>query len=138
MTHLAGHDAHLSPRDREMIIRLNAAGDLNQTQIAERLGVHQSTVSRTLSRFAATGDLHEHLTGGHSLTYDDNDLYRLDCLISHNPNATADALLLLMGTSAPRVSSHTIAHYRHVLDYSRRRPAEWQVDTDRSLRLRAT
>jgi transposase len=136
MTHLTGHDAHLSPRQREQIIRLHAAGNLTQREIAEHVDVDQSTVSRTLSHFAATGDLHEHVAGGHPMTYDDDDLYRLDCIISQHSNATADTLLQLMGTSAPQVSSHTIAHYRHVLDYSRRRPAEWEVDTERTVALR--
>jgi transposase len=137
MTHLTGHDAHLSPRQREQIVMLHARGDLSQRDIAARVGVDQSTVSRTLSHFAATGDLHEHLAGGRPTTYDDDDLYRLDCVISQHPNATADALLLLMGTSAPQVTSRTIANYRHVLDYTRRRPAEWEVDTARTIALRA-
>lgn len=137
MTHLAGHDAHLSPRQREEIIKLHEQDELTQRGIARAVGVDQSTVSRTLAHFAATGDLREHVVGGHPMTYDDDDLYRLDCLINQYSNATADALLHLMGASAPHVSSQTIAHYRHVLDYTRRRPVEWQVDTERTTRLRA-
>jgi len=125
---------HLTPRQRADIIHLCQSTDLTQQQIAARLDVNQSTVSRTIAHWNETGDLREHLSGGHQPIYDDDHLYRLDCLITQHPNATAAALLQMMGSLV--VSAHTINNYRHVLDYTRRRPVEWEVDTARTVALR--
>ena len=70
------------------------------------------------------------------MTYDDDDLYRLDYIINQHSNAAADGLQQLMGSSAPQVTSRTISNYRLVLDYTRTRPAAWEVDTERTIRLR--
>jgi transposase/DNA-binding transcriptional regulator YhcF (GntR family) len=136
MTHLAGHDAHLAPRQREDIIHRVLDEGEGVRQTAREVGVNPSTVSRTVQRFLTTGDIHEHVSGGHSTAYDDDDLYRLDCLIDQHPSATIESLHELMGSAAPIVTSATISAYRLVLGYTRRRPAIWEIDSERTQRLR--
>ena len=137
MTHLAGHDAHHSPRQREEIVERVLSEHESVRATARDLHLAPSTVSRTVQRYLTTSDLHEHFAGGHLTTYDDDDLYRLDCLIDQHQSATADTLLRLMGSAAPSVSSSTIAAHRRALDYTGRRPAVWEIDSDRTAALRA-
>jgi transposase len=130
MTDLKGHDAHLSPRQREEIVNRAASGEESARHIAADMHLAPSTVTRTIERFNATGDLVEHLSGGHAASYDDDDLYRLECLIDQHRSATASTLLQLMGTSSPPVCTHTIDAYRRALSYTHRKPAVWHIDTE--------
>jgi putative transposase len=132
MTHLSGHDAHLSPRQREDLVHRVLEEGEGVREAARQLHIAPSTVSRTVERYLATGDLREHVTGGHHTAYDDDDLYRLDCLINQHPSATAETLHGLMGSSAPPVSAATVSAYRLALGYTRRRPAAWEIDTERT------
>jgi transposase len=137
MTSLAGHHAHLAPRQREEIVRRVEAGEESMRTIAAALGVSESTVSKTYKKWCETGSLVEHLTGGHSSVYDDDDFYHLDCLINQHPSATAETLHALMPSTSPTVSTHTIDMYRLVLGYTHRKPAVWEFDSERTARLRA-
>jgi transposase len=136
MTELKGHLAHLAPRQREEIERRIESGTESMRRIAQDMGVAPSTISRSHMRYLTTGDLVEHLSGGHASSYDDDDMYRLECLIDQHRSATAFTLRTLMGTSAPSVSLQTIDTYRHVLGYTRRKPVIWHIDTERSAKQR--
>jgi transposase len=137
MTQLPGHLAHLSPRQREEIVRRVEGGEESMRAIASAMGLNESTVSRTYKRWCESGDVVEHLAGGHTSAYDDDDLYQLECLIDAHRSASADTLHALMPSSAPHVTAHTIAAYRRALGYTRRRPAVWQIDTERTAERRA-
>jgi transposase len=137
MTSLSGHLAHLAPRQREEIIRRVESGQESMRKIAASMGVAPSTVSRTIHHYYETGEIVEHPSGGPHPAYDDDDLYHLDCLIDQHPSATAATLHRLMGSSAPPVDVRTIESYRHALDYTRRKPAVWVIDTERTAALRA-
>lgn len=104
--------------------------------VARETGVVHSTVEYTVKKWNETGDIHEHLSGGHGYAYDDNDFYKLECLIDQNPAATGDALISMMGTSAPHIDVTTIRRYRHVLGYTQRKPSVWVIDTERTAQLR--
>jgi transposase len=137
MTELKGHLAHLSPRQREEIVRRAATGEESMHHIAADMHVAPSTVSRTVERYLTTGELVEHPRGGHTAAYDDDDFYHLECLIDQHRSASASMLHALMPPSSPPVSIHTIDMYRLVLGYTRRRPQIWHIDTERTARLRA-
>jgi Helix-turn-helix domain len=79
MTQLPGHLAHLSPRQREEIVRRVEGGEESMRAIASAMGLNESTVSRTYKRWCESGDVVEHLAGGHTSAYDDDDLYQLPC-----------------------------------------------------------
>ena len=111
MTELPGHLAHLSPRQREEIVRRVEGGEDSMRAIALAMGLNESTVSRTYKRWCESGDVVEHLAGGHTSAYDDDDLYQLECLIDAHRSATADTLHALVPSSAPHVTAHTIPRY---------------------------
>lgn len=131
-----GHDLHLSPHERLKILHMRLVVGTTAQEVARLTGHSKSTVDFTVHKWNETADAHEHLSGGPHLAYDDNDMYKLECLIDQNPSATADDLIEMMGSSAPHVDATTIRRYRHVLGYTRRKPAVWVIDTERTSRLR--
>lgn len=136
MTELGGHDLHLSVRQRAQIVNAVLVEGTSYRAVARELGLHHKTVSNTIKKFNESHDLHEHPSGGRPSAYDDDDLYRLECLIDQEPSATAERLVELMGPEAPAADITTIRRYRRVLGYTRRKPAIWEIDTERSARLR--
>lgn len=136
MTELGGHDLHLSVRQRALIVNAVLVEGKSYRAVARELGLHHKTVSNTINKFNESHDLHEHPSGGRPSAYDDDDLYRLECLIDQEPSATAERLVELMGPEAPAADVTTIRRYRRVLGYTRRKPAIWEIDTERSARLR--
>lgn len=131
-----GHDLHLSPNERLKILYLRKNEGMTAQEVAKRTGHSKSTVDFTVKKWDETHDVREHLSGGPHRSYDDNDLYKLECLIDGNPSATADDLIGMMGSSAPQVDATTIRRYRYVLGYTKRKPAPWVIDTEKSVRDR--
>lgn len=131
-----GHHAHLSPAERLKILNMVMNDNLSYREVARLTGHNHSTVSRTVAKFNETGEIVEHVSGGRNTEYEEDDLYRLDCLIDQNPSASAATLIDMMGTSAPQISEETMCRYRKALGFSRRRPHAWQSDTARTTRER--
>lgn len=131
-----GHDLHLSSRQRLQILSKAILEGKSTRVVASETGVAHSTVDYTVKKWNETGDIHEHLSGGPGYAYDDNDFYKLECLMDQNPAATADDLISMMGTSTPHVDATTIRRYRRILGYTQRKPRVWVIDTERTARLR--
>jgi transposase len=131
-----GHDAHLSARDRLEILSMRIIDKVTAREVALAFSVSKTTVDNVVRKWHETNDVHEHLTGGPNLSYDDNDFYKLECLIDTHPAATAEALIEMMGSTAPQIDATTMRRYRHLLGYTRRKPAIWVIDTERSARER--
>lgn len=131
-----GHDAHLSTRERLRILSLRLVDGFSARAVADECKVSRKTVNYTVRKWSETGEVREHVAGGHDYSYDDNDFYRLECLIDQHDSATAEDLLDMMGTSAPQIHITTMRRYRHILGYTRRKPAVWVIDTERTLKQR--
>ena len=131
-----GHDAHLSARDRLQILSMRVLDKVTAREVAATVHVSKTTVDNVVRKWRETGDVHEHLSGGHSFSYDDNNFYRLECLIDAHPAATAEHLIEMMGSTAPQIDERTMRRYRHLLGYTRRKPAIWVIDTAKTARER--
>lgn len=131
-----GHDAHLSARDRLHILSMRVIDGVTAREVAAAFNVSKTTVDNVVRKWRESGDVHEHLSGGHSVSYDDNDFYKLECLIDAHPAATAESLIEMMGSTAPHIDARTMRRYRQLLGYTRRKPAIWVIDTAKSARER--
>jgi hypothetical protein len=131
-----GHHQHPSDRQRLAILQKRLIDKLTAQAVADLVGVSKRTVDFTVHKWHDTHDVHEHVSGGHDFVYDDNDFYKLECLIDQADGPTAEELIEMMGSSSPKIDVTTMRRYRHLLDYTKRKPADWVIDTERTSRLR--
>ena len=79
-------------------------------EIAEAVGVNQSTVSRVIKQFRETGDFQTRYQncGGHNKVFNERDIRHIRSLCVQSPKSTANELRLQLGAAGDGVSVSTM------------------------------
>ena len=102
----------MSERDRirEKIVTLYEHSSYSQAEIAEVVGVNQSTVSRVIKLYQETGDTTTSYSncGGHNKKYDERDLRCIRRIAISSPRSTAMEIKKQLGPRGDQMSRSTI------------------------------